>query len=196
MLATRTMKAPAGPPIWKRLPPSADTIAPPMIEVNSPFSGERPEPMAIAIESGKATIAFELEKRLWDAGRAVTVLYGPDMRQGLCRDLGFTADDRSENLRRTNSKHTLPAAATAAAPPQLAADCTCRRQEFARVRLRISGAHCVDCPHWVALAPAQHEKYLAREWHGVVLDFTAHRGVFLPEDFRALRLWLHARARK
>jgi bifunctional enzyme CysN/CysC len=51
--------------------------------------------------SGKATIAFELEKRLWDAGCSATVLYGPDMRQGLCRDLGFTADDRSENLRRS-----------------------------------------------------------------------------------------------
>ncbi|MGN6627685.1 MAG: sulfate adenylyltransferase subunit CysN [Tepidisphaeraceae bacterium] len=50
--------------------------------------------------SGKATIAFALEKRLWDMGHAVTVLYGQDMRQGLCRDLGFTADDRSENLRR------------------------------------------------------------------------------------------------
>ena len=52
--------------------------------------------------SGKATIAFELERRLFDEGRAVTVLYGPDMRQGLCRDLGFTADDRSENLRRSS----------------------------------------------------------------------------------------------
>jgi bifunctional enzyme CysN/CysC len=51
--------------------------------------------------SGKAQIAFELEKRLFDAGRAVTVLYGPDMRQGLSRDLGFTADERSENLRRS-----------------------------------------------------------------------------------------------
>jgi bifunctional enzyme CysN/CysC len=52
--------------------------------------------------SGKATIAFELERRLFDEGREVTVLYGPDMRQGLCRDLGFTADDRSENLRRSS----------------------------------------------------------------------------------------------
>src|SRR4051794_21857538 len=52
--------------------------------------------------SGKAEIAFELEKRLFDAGRAVTVLYGPDMRQGLSRDLGFTADERSENLRRSS----------------------------------------------------------------------------------------------
>jgi bifunctional enzyme CysN/CysC len=51
--------------------------------------------------SGKASIAYALEKRLFDAGRAVTVLYGPDMRQGLSRDLGYTADDRSENLRRS-----------------------------------------------------------------------------------------------
>jgi bifunctional enzyme CysN/CysC len=51
--------------------------------------------------SGKAAIAFGLERKLWDMGRAVTVLYGQAMRQGLCRDLGFTADDRSENLRRS-----------------------------------------------------------------------------------------------
>jgi bifunctional enzyme CysN/CysC len=51
--------------------------------------------------SGKAVIAFGLEKRLFDAGRTVTVLYGQAMRQGLCRDLGFSADERSENLRRS-----------------------------------------------------------------------------------------------
>jgi hypothetical protein len=31
--ATSTMNAPAGPPIWKRLPPSADTRKPPTIAV-------------------------------------------------------------------------------------------------------------------------------------------------------------------
>ena len=51
--------------------------------------------------SGKSRIAYELERRLWDEGRLVTVLYGQNMRQGLNRDLGFTADDRSENLRRS-----------------------------------------------------------------------------------------------
>jgi bifunctional enzyme CysN/CysC len=51
--------------------------------------------------SGKSRIAYALERRLWDAGRAVTVLYGQNMRHGLNRDLGFTADDRSENLRRS-----------------------------------------------------------------------------------------------
>src|SRR5579862_9442497 len=51
--------------------------------------------------SGKSRIAYGLERRLWDEGRAVTVLYGQNMRQGLNRDLSFTADDRSENLRRS-----------------------------------------------------------------------------------------------
>jgi len=50
--------------------------------------------------SGKATIAFALEKRLFEAGCGVSVLHGTTMRRGLCRDLGFSADDRSENLRR------------------------------------------------------------------------------------------------
>ncbi len=51
--------------------------------------------------SGKSTIAYALERRLFDAGRAVTVLAGKHMRQGISRDLGFTAEDRSENLRRS-----------------------------------------------------------------------------------------------
>ena len=51
--------------------------------------------------SGKSRIAYALERRLWDEGRSVNVLYGQTMRQGLNRDLGFTADDRSENLRRS-----------------------------------------------------------------------------------------------
>ena len=74
-------------------------------------------------------------------------------------------------------------------------DGACRRQELARVRRRVSGAHCVDCPHWVAMSPARHGKFLAREWRDGAAEFAAHRGVFLPEDFRALRRWLHARAR-
>ena len=51
------MKAPAGPPIWKRLPPSSDTRKPPTIAVKSPRSGDTPEAMAIAIDSGSATMA-------------------------------------------------------------------------------------------------------------------------------------------
>ena len=78
---------------------------------------------------------------------------------------------------------------------EVAADGACRRQELARVRGRVSGAHCVDCPYWVALAPAAHEKFLAGHWKSGAADFRANREEFLPEDFRALRRWLHARAR-
>ena len=79
---------------------------------------------------------------------------------------------------------------------EVAADGACRRQELARVRGRVSGAHCVDCPHWVALTPGQHEAMLAREWRSGAANFAADRDVFLPEDFRALHCWLHARARR
>ncbi len=74
-------------------------------------------------------------------------------------------------------------------------DGSCKRQSLERVRGRASGSHCVDCPYWVSLTPAQHEKLLARAWCGDPEEFAAHRELFLPEDFRALRVWLHAAAR-
>ena len=51
--------------------------------------------------AGKTTVAYALERRLFDIGRAATVLDGQNMRRGISRDLGFAADDRSENLRRS-----------------------------------------------------------------------------------------------
>ncbi len=50
--------------------------------------------------AGKTTIAYALERRLFEMGRAVTVVDGQNLRRGISRDLGFTADQRSENLRR------------------------------------------------------------------------------------------------
>ncbi|WP_168565670.1 sulfate adenylyltransferase subunit CysN [Crateriforma spongiae] len=51
--------------------------------------------------SGKTAIAKAVERKLFDAGRAVTVIDGEHVRRGLSLDLGFTAEDRSENLRRS-----------------------------------------------------------------------------------------------
>ena len=51
--------------------------------------------------AGKSTIAYALERKLFDMGRAVCVLDGQNMRRGISRDLGFSVDDRSENLRRS-----------------------------------------------------------------------------------------------
>lgn len=78
---------------------------------------------------------------------------------------------------------------------EVAKDGGCRRQELGRVVGRVSGAHCVDCPHWVALTAEGHGELLRREWRGVPGTLAESRGVFLPEDFRALRCWLHAQAR-
>ena len=50
--------------------------------------------------SGKSTIAKFLESKLMAAGRACYVLDGDNIRHGLNRDLGFAAEDRSENIRR------------------------------------------------------------------------------------------------
>lgn len=75
-------------------------------------------------------------------------------------------------------------------------DGTCKRQQLDRVRGRTSGAHCVDCPHWVACEPGEHAELLASNWKGDVAEFAAHRDVFLPEDFRALRRWLYTAARQ
>jgi len=50
--------------------------------------------------SGKTTLAFELERVLFQKGWRVFVLDGDNVRHGLCGDLGFSAEDRSENIRR------------------------------------------------------------------------------------------------
>jgi len=51
--------------------------------------------------SGKSTIARALERKLFEMGRAVVVLDGQNMRLGISKDLGFSASERSENLRRS-----------------------------------------------------------------------------------------------
>lgn len=50
--------------------------------------------------AGKSTIAFELERRLISAGHLAFVMDGDNVRHGLSRDLGFSPEDRSENIRR------------------------------------------------------------------------------------------------
>jgi adenylylsulfate kinase len=50
--------------------------------------------------SGKSTIAFTLEHALVQQGRMAYVLDGDNIRHGLNKNLGFTAADRTENIRR------------------------------------------------------------------------------------------------
>ncbi|QDT05450.1 Bifunctional enzyme CysN/CysC [Rubripirellula lacrimiformis] len=72
--------------------------------------GQRPATVLLTglTGSGKTSIAHAVERKLFDAGRAVASIDGETVRRGLSRDLGFTAEDRSENLRRSGHlAHTL-----------------------------------------------------------------------------------------
>ncbi len=50
--------------------------------------------------SGKSTVAYTLEHALVQQGRLAYVLDGDNVRHGLNKNLGFSAEDRTENIRR------------------------------------------------------------------------------------------------
>jgi bifunctional enzyme CysN/CysC len=50
--------------------------------------------------SGKSTVAVLLERKLVESGRPAYLLDGDNLRHGLNRDLGFSDEDRVENVRR------------------------------------------------------------------------------------------------
>ena len=50
--------------------------------------------------SGKSTIAHAVEERLFTVGCRTFVFDGDNVRHGLCSDLGFSREDRDENIRR------------------------------------------------------------------------------------------------
>ena len=50
--------------------------------------------------SGKSTLGFSLEHLLMEQGRLAYVLDGDNIRHGLNKNLGFSAEDRAENIRR------------------------------------------------------------------------------------------------
>lgn len=52
--------------------------------------------------SGKTTIALEVERKLKERGRRVERLDGDLVREYLTRDLGFSREDRDENIRRVS----------------------------------------------------------------------------------------------
>jgi adenylylsulfate kinase len=50
--------------------------------------------------AGKSTVAYELERQLIERGHPCYVLDGDNIRHGLGNDLGFSQEDRRENIRR------------------------------------------------------------------------------------------------
>ena len=57
--------------------------------------------------AGKTTLARAIEQRLFQAGCQAVVLDGDSLRQGLCAGLGFSPQERSENIRRAGEAARL-----------------------------------------------------------------------------------------
>lgn len=84
--------------------------------------------------SGKTSIAIETEKILFERGYFVVRLDGDHLRQGLCADLGFSPEDRAENIRRAGEVARLFYEAGAVV---LASFISPTRQMRAQVRQRL-----------------------------------------------------------
>lgn len=57
--------------------------------------------------AGKSTLAHAIERRLFEINCATFVFDGDNVRHGLCADLGFRKQDRSENIRRVGEMAKL-----------------------------------------------------------------------------------------
>jgi bifunctional enzyme CysN/CysC len=57
--------------------------------------------------AGKSTLAIAAERRLFALGYQVFLLDGDNVRHGLCADLGFSPQDRAENIRRVGEVAAL-----------------------------------------------------------------------------------------
>ncbi len=90
--------------------------------------------------SGKSTVAVELERQLVGNGRSAYLLDGDNLRLGLNADLGFSAHDRDENVRRVGEVAALFADAGMVAlvplvsPYRLARDAVRQRVSSAGLR--------------------------------------------------------------
>jgi len=58
---------------------------------------------------GKSSIANQVDRKLYQKGFRTYVLDGDNVRHGLCSDLGFSFDDRTENIRRVGEAAKLMA---------------------------------------------------------------------------------------
>jgi bifunctional enzyme CysN/CysC len=93
--------------------------------------------------SGKSTVAVEVERQLVASGRAAYLLDGDNLRHGLNGDLGFTAAERSENVRRVGEVAALFADAGVVAVVPLISPYRADREQ-ARRRAGVAGAAFIE----------------------------------------------------
>jgi len=129
--------------------------------------------------SGKSTIAVELEKALFSKGVHVFILDGDNIRHGLNANLGFSPDDRAENIRRIGEVAKLFAEAglvviTAFISPYLSG------REMVRKRIGENFIEVfIDCP--IEVCEARDAKGLYKKARaGNIQDFTGVNAPYEP----------------
>jgi adenylylsulfate kinase len=123
--------------------------------------------------AGKTTLALAVETRLVQARCHTFVLDGDNLRQGLCADLGFSARDRSENIRRAGEAASLLAEAGIVVLAAFISPFNADRERL-RARLPVGDFIEVHCDCTLEVCEQRDVKGLYRRARaGEIPDFTA-----------------------
>jgi adenylylsulfate kinase len=138
--------------------------------------------------SGKSTLAHEVEEQLHRLGRRTFVFDGDNVRHGLCADLGFSVQERAENLRRIGEMAKL---FVEAGVISLAAFISPYRAERKRIKTMFVPEdfyeiHC-DCPLEVCEARDVKGMY-KRARAGEIPEFTGITAPYEPPEHPDLRV--------
>ncbi|MDD5034923.1 MAG: adenylyl-sulfate kinase [Methylococcaceae bacterium] len=122
--------------------------------------------------AGKSTLAHRVEEMLFERGCRTYVFDGDNVRHGLCSDLGFGAEDRSENIRRIGEMSKLFVDAGVIA---LTAFISPFRQDRERVRSFMPAGDFIEifCDAPLSVCESRDTKGLYRKArNGEIADFT------------------------
>ncbi len=167
---------------WETDQPSADLrYSSSLISSRERFERAAQEPKVLLLTgltgAGKSTLAYALERKLFDIGRAAMVLDGQNMRLGPSKDLGFDKDARAENIRRSiEIARLMNEAGLITICAFVAPDAEVRRKARERIGADFILVY-LDCPLEVCKARDQDGFYAAAE-EGI--DIVP--GVTLPYD--------------
>ncbi len=136
--------------------------------------------------SGKSTIARYLEKQLYNLGCSTYVFDGDNVRHGLCGDLGFSPEDREENIRRIGEMVNLYVDAGIIA---IAAFISPYRKDRESIRELVGKDRFmeiyIECPVDVCAARDQKGIY-EKARAGVIKEFTGISAPYEPPENPAL----------
>ncbi|MBW1897084.1 MAG: adenylyl-sulfate kinase [Deltaproteobacteria bacterium] len=132
--------------------------------------------------SGKSTIAHLAEKALHRRGCSTYVFDGDNVRHGLCEDLGFSPEDRSENIRRIGEMIKL---FVDAGMVVLSAFISPQREDRRRVRNLLKEGQFfeiyVECPPDVC-AKRDKKGIYAKAKAGIIKEFTGISAPYEPPE--------------